>query len=218
MLVVNVIEDWRQGTISLYENMIGKKLFDVDSRITLNGDFEDENESIDDGSFMIYEICSDNTSSDSEYLVVAFLLVDKELVETSAISFSNGLEDAYAHFFERAHAAQNRGFKKERLDGKDIELKSLKKGEEKYLKMVSQYPDIFITSYEETRSFKEKELCIDMKYEVKPLHQRIQRMGGEQMAALQEEVDHILKECFICLVETTKWVSSIVFIPKKYER
>ena len=38
-------------------------------------------------------------------------------------------------------------------------------------------------------------------------------MGQEQMAALKEEVDKLLKAGFI--VETAKWVSPVVVTPKK---
>ena len=56
---------------------------------------------------------------------------------------------------------------------------------------------------------------IELKDEVKPVHQRLRRLGPKQMKALREEVDKLLKAGFIALVETAEWVSPVVVTPKK---
>ena len=81
--------------------------------------------------------------------------------------------------------------------------------------MLFKYPNLFITSYEEIRGFKGEDLHIEIKEGAKPVRQRLRRMGQEQMKALREEVDKLLKVGFICPVETTKWVSLVVATPKK---
>ena len=83
------------------------------------------------------------------------------------------------------------------------------------MKMLSRYPNLFITSYEEIRGFKREELCIELKDGVKLVRQRLRRMGQEQMMALKEEVDKLLKAGFIYPVETAEWVTPLVVTPKK---
>ena len=65
---------------------------------------------------------------------------------------------------------------------------------EKYLQMLSKFPNLFITSYEEVRGFKGEYLHIELKDEVKPVRQRLRRQGREQMKALREEVDKLMGE------------------------
>ena len=48
---------------------------------------------------------------------------------------------------------------------------------EKFLKILSRYPNLFITSYEEIIGFKGVVLHIEVKDGVKPMHQRLRRMG-----------------------------------------
>ena len=86
---------------------------------------------------------------------------------------------------------------------------------ETFLEMLSRYPNLFITSYEEIRGFKGEELRIELKDGMKPVRQRLRRMGQEQMMALKEEVDKLLKAGFIYPVETVEWVSPVVVTPKK---
>ena len=84
-----------------------------------------------------------------------------------------------------------------------------------YLEMLSGFPDLFITSYEEIRGFKGDSLRIELKDGMKPVRQRLRRMGQEQMQALREEVDKLLKADFIYPVNTAEWVSPTVVSPKK---
>ena len=55
---------------------------------------------------------------------------------------------------------------------------------EKYIQMLSKFPNLFITSYEEVRGFKGEYLHIELKDEVNPVRQRLRRLGPEQMKAL----------------------------------
>ena len=59
--------------------------------------------------------------------------------------------------------------------------------------MLSKFPELFITSYEEIRGLKGEDLHIELKEGAKPVRQRLRRMGQEQMAALKEEFDKLLK-------------------------
>ena len=55
---------------------------------------------------------------------------------------------------------------------------------ETYCRMLKKYPNLFITSYEEIRGFKGDSLRIELKDGMKPVRQRLRRMGQEQMQAL----------------------------------
>ena len=83
------------------------------------------------------------------------------------------------------------------------------------MKMLSKFPELFITLYEEIRGFKGEDLHIELREGAKLVRQRLRRMGQEQMAALKEEVDKLLKAGFIYPVETAEWVSPVVVTPKK---
>lgn len=61
-------------------------------------------------------------------------------------------------------------------------------------------------------------MCIELKEGAKPVQQRIRRMDREQMEALQEEVDKLLNDRFICPMETSEWVSPMVVTSKKHGR
>ena len=69
--------------------------------------------------------------------------------------------------------------KKQELMAKMISLDLSVEEKEKFLKMLSRYPNLFITSYEEIRGFKGEELRIKLKDGVKLVHQRLRRMGQE---------------------------------------
>ena len=86
---------------------------------------------------------------------------------------------------------------------------------ERYVRMLTSFPDLFITSYEEIRGFKGEEMRIELKEGAKPVRQRLRRVGQEQMAALKEEVDKLLKAGFIVPVEIAEWVSPTMVTPKK---
>ena len=95
------------------------------------------------------------------------------------------------------------------------DLSSSKK--DKYMEMLSSFPNLFITSYEEIRGFEGEALKIELKEGVKPVRQRLRRMGNEQIQALKEdsEVEKLLKAGFIIPIDTTEWVSPVVVTPKK---
>ncbi|MCO5601585.1 hypothetical protein L7F22_055708 [Adiantum nelumboides] len=82
-----------------------------------------------------------------------------------------------------------------------------------YLHMLQQFPNLFITSYEEIRGFKGEEINIPIKEGAQSVHQKLRRMGQVQLNALKEEVDKLLKAGFIYPVSTADWVSTVT--PKK---
>ena len=85
----------------------------------------------------------------------------------------------------------------------------------RYLEILSRFPNLFITSYEEIRGFKGEKLKIELKEGARPIRQKLRRLGQEQMQALKEEVDKLLHAGFITPVNTTDWVSPVVVTPKK---
>ncbi|MCO5603301.1 hypothetical protein L7F22_057450 [Adiantum nelumboides] len=74
-----------------------------------------------------------------------------------------------------------------------------------YLHMLQQFPNLFITSYEEIRVFKGEEINIPIKEGAQPVRQKLRRMGQVQLNALKEEVDKLLKAGFIYPVSTADW-------------
>ena len=50
---------------------------------------------------------------------------------------------------------------------------------EKYVQMLSKFPNLFITSYEEIRGFKGEDVHIELKNGAKPIRQKLRRMGRE---------------------------------------
>ena len=91
------------------------------------------------------------------------------------------------------------------------DLTSHEKGD--YMRMLGQFPDLFITSYEEIRGFEGEEIHINLKEGAHPIRQKLRRMGQVQLDALKEEVEKLLKAGFIYPVDTTKWVSPLVVTP-----
>ena len=67
--------------------------------------------------------------------------------------------------------------KKEELISKMICMDLSVMEKERYLKMLSRYPDLFITSYEEIRGFKGEDLRIQLKEGARLVKQRIRTMG-----------------------------------------
>ena len=84
-----------------------------------------------------------------------------------------------------------------------------------YMEMLSSFPNLFIPSYEEIRGFEGEALKIELKEGVKPVRQRLRRMGKEQIQALKEEVEKLLKVGFITPIDIAQWVSVVVITPKK---
>ena len=189
----------------------------MDSRKPLSESSEDEEYSSDEESSTLSEVDSDTTSSD-ENADVAFLLVDTEIEEAGVLALVDEVEKECVGPYEVIEGLMQPKVevsKKQELVTRMISS-DLSVGEkEKFLEMLSRYPNLFITSYEEIRGFKGEELRIVLKDGVKPVRQRLRRMGQEQMMALKEALDKLLKAGFIYPVETAEWVSPVVVTPKK---
>lgn len=89
------------------------------------------------------------------------------------------------------------------------------KEEGEYLNMLSLFPSLFITSYEDIRGFHGKYLHIKLQEGVVSIMQKLQRMGREQMKSLREELEKLLKSEFIVPMDTIELVSLVVVTPKK---
>ena len=154
--VVNAIQDWRRGTISLGGKTSGRRLFDMDSRKALDEDFEDDDESTDEDSSKVSEVDSDSSSSDED-VNVAFLLVDREFEETNMVAAINEAQEEYEEPYEVIEGLMQ---PKEDLSKKqDLMVKMLSSvlavmEKEQYLKMISRFLELFIMPYEEIKGFK----------------------------------------------------------------
>ena len=101
---MSAIQDWRHGTISLCGKTGGKRLFDMSSKKPLDEEYEDGGDSSDEESSTVSEMDSDSTTSSDEDsdedVDVAFLLVDKELDETSMVAAIDEVQDDYVGPYE----------------------------------------------------------------------------------------------------------------------
>ncbi|MCO5592349.1 hypothetical protein L7F22_046351 [Adiantum nelumboides] len=144
--------------------------------------------------------------------------MDKAIHESGLVAFENEIEDESEGPYDVNEGLMQTKVelsKKQKLMTQMIsgDLSAMEK--EIYLHMLASFPDLFITLYEEIRGFKGQEMHIELKEGAKPVWQRLRRIGQEQMEALREEVDKLLKAGFKVPVETTEWVSPIVVNPKK---
>ena len=92
LCIVNIIQDWRQGSIRLGGKTSGRRLFDVGGKKPLDEDFEDDYESTDKDSSTVLEVDSDSSSSDED-VNVAFLLVDRDSKEIDMVAAINKAQD-----------------------------------------------------------------------------------------------------------------------------
>ena len=178
---VSAVQDWRRGTISVHGKTGDKKLFDMDSRKPLSESSEDEEYSSDEESSTVSEVDSDTTSSD-ENADVAFLLVDTEIKEAGVLALVDEAEKESMgpyKVIEGLMQPKVEASKKQELVTKMINLDLLVGEKEIFLKMLSTYPNLFITSYEEIRGFKGEDLRIELKDGAKPVRQRLRRMGQD---------------------------------------
>ena len=217
---VGAIQDWRRGTISLLNKKGDKKLFDMESRKSLEEDGEEEGDSSDEDSSSSFDSKEDSssTTTSEEEADVAYLLVEEENKEdVFATQVEDGEDDSSGPYevIEELMQPKVEPSQKQELIAKMIngDLTSMERS--RYLELLSKFPNLFITSYEEIRGFKGEELKIELKENTKPVRQKLRRMGHEQMQALREEVDKLLHARFIAPVDTADWVSPVVVTPKK---
>lgn len=178
----------------------------MDGRKPMSEDLEDEDDSSSEGSSTTSDVDSDSTTSSEEDVEVAFLLVDEEHKENDVMALVNDDEEEHTGPYEvieelmqpKMDVAGKQGLIMKMLSS---DLSVMERNE--YLEMLSGFPNLFITSYEEIRGFKGDSLRIELKDGMKPVRQRLRRMGQEQMQALREEVDKLLKADFIYPVDTT---------------
>ncbi|MCO5553788.1 hypothetical protein L7F22_007314 [Adiantum nelumboides] len=99
---------------------------------------------------------------------------------------------------------------------KNILAKDLSKEEEEdYINMFKRYPHLFITDYSMIKGVDVIQHHIDLKPDVKPVAQKLRRLGVVQQEALLSEVNKLLKAGFIYPVTNSEWVSPVVVTPKK---
>ena len=93
-----------------------------------------------------------STTSSDENADVAFLLVDKELDETSMVVAIDEVQDDYVgpyEVIEELMQPKVESHEKQELMAKMVSTDLSAMEKEKYLQMLSKFPNLFITSYEE---------------------------------------------------------------------
>ena len=179
---VNAIQNWKHGTISLCGSTGEKKVFDMSSQKPLNDWYEGGEESSSEDSSTVSEVDTDDTSSSDEDVDVAFLLMDKDFEHTRTIALTSKIEDKFEGPYEVIEELMQPKVElqqKKELVAKMVSTDLSTMEREKYLGMLSKFPNLFITSYEEIRGFKGEELHIELRDGAKPVHQRLRRMSQE---------------------------------------
>ena len=153
----------------------------MDSRKPLSESSEDEEYSSDEESSTVSEVDSDTTSSD-ENVDVAFLLVDTEIEEAGVLALVDEAEKECMgpyKVIEGLMQPKVEASKKQELMVKMLSLDLSIMEKEQYVKMLSGFPELFITSYEEIRGLKGEELHIELREGVKIVCQRLRRIGQD---------------------------------------
>ena len=81
--------------------------------------------------------------------------------------------------------------------------------------MLKKHPSLFISHYSKILGVTVVQHQINFKPNMKPVAQRLQRLGNIQQEALLAKVKKLTKAGFIYPVEDSKWVSPVVVTPKK---
>ncbi|MCO5557881.1 hypothetical protein L7F22_011453 [Adiantum nelumboides] len=194
------VQDWGHGTITLYNRSGDKKKFDMATKQSLDADFDEDDDDEeyssskeDDGE----ESSELNGSSDDSDVEVSSLFLEEEKGQKQATLCLMENEDTLGPYEKIEGLMQPRVQPnvKDELIQKMLSpnLTSHKKGV--YLHMLQQFPNLFITSYEEIRGFKGEEINIPIKKGAQPVHQKLRRMGQVQLNALKEEVDKLREHC-----------------------
>ncbi|MCO5599374.1 hypothetical protein L7F22_053476 [Adiantum nelumboides] len=189
--VVGAIQDWGKGTICVYGKKGKKMVFDMTTKQPLElEDMSENDESNITSEDSSKESESSTTSSSSDEGEVSFLLLDEEKKEVSEVMqvSENVLASIRLEQLEEfMQPKQELSVKRELIQ--NMLSSDLAPGEKKeYLTMLDKFPNLFITSYQEIRSFRD---------------------------ALKEEVDKLLNAGFIVPVDNAEWVSLVVVTPKK---
>lgn len=221
---VGAIQDWRKGVIIVRNKRGDVKKFEMESRQHVLDEDDEEQEEVkdeDSSSDTSSEDQSTMTSESEEEASVAFFMAEEEGKEEELEEFDvkvleeKEIRGPYEEIEELMKPKMDPQMKQELIQ--KMLSSDLTQGETaRYLDMLSKFPNLFITSYEEIRGFHGEDLDIEVKEDAKPVRQKLRRMGQEQMKALKEEVDKLLAAGFIYLVEiAADWVSPVVVIPKK---
>ena len=86
---------------------------------------------------------------------------------------------------------------------------------EPYLAMLRSHSALFITEYNHIKGVEVIKHHIHLKEGIKPVAQKLRRLGTIQQNALLMEVKKLLQAGFIYPVEDSEWVSPVVVTPKK---
>lgn len=213
---VGALQDWRKGIITLYDGKGMKRRFEMESQNPVETDDEEESEE-DTSEDSDSEVTTEDDSDSEDEADVNFLALDKEKDDNFGTVGQIEEEDVigpYDQVEELMQPKMESSLKQamiERMLSKDLTSGEVSK----YLHMLSRFPNLFITSYEEIRGFKGEDLHIELREDAKPVRQKLRRMGREQMQALKEEVGKLLRAGFIAPVDTAEWVSPVVVTPKK---
>ncbi|MCO5595237.1 hypothetical protein L7F22_049276 [Adiantum nelumboides] len=214
------VQDWGHGTITLYNRSGDKKKFDMATKQSLDADFDEDDDddeyssSEEDDGDESSEL--DNSSDDSDVKVSSLFLEEEkgQKQATLCLMENEDTTDPYEQIEGLMQPKVQLNVKDELIQKMlSPNLTSHEKGV--YLHMLQQFPNLFITSYEEIKGFKGEEINIPIKEGAQPVRQNLRRMEQVQLNALKEEVDRLLKAGFIYPVSTADWVSPVVVTPKK---
>lgn len=187
---VGAVQDWEKGVITLSNKKGRKKRYDMESQKPIEDEKESEEEDSTE-STTLEEVSDTSTESEDaaeDAANVSYLLLEEKasesIVGVNQVEREEGAEGSYEKIEELMQPRMEPSLKQEIIESMlCIDLTCGEK--EEYSVMLSQFPNLFITSYEEIRGFKGEDLHIELKDGAQPIRQKLRRMGAEQMQALR---------------------------------
>ena len=84
-----------------------------------------------------------------------------------------------------------------------------------YASLFERFPKLFVKEYYQMRGATSTMHEIKLKENVKPVAQKLRRLGAIRREALEIEVNKLLKAGFIYPIDDAEWISPVVIVPKK---
>ena len=177
------MQDWEKGIITLSNKKEGKKWYDMERQQLVEDEDESEEEyptkstTSEDASNTSTESTTledaSETSTESKGAPnVSYLLLEEKafegILDVDQVGKEEGATGSYEQIEELMQPKMEPSLKQEIIE--NMLCTDLTKGEkEDYSTMLSQFPNLFITSYEDIRGFKGEDLHIKLKDGAQPI-------------------------------------------------
>ena len=161
---VGAVQDWEKGIITLSKKKWGKKKFDMGNQQPVDDESESEEEESTESTTS--EDVSDTSTESEGAADVSYLLLEEKasegIIGANQAEKEEGAMGSYEQIEELMQPKMEPCLKQEIIENMLCPDLTSKEKEE-YSAMLSQFPNLFITSYEEIRGFKGEDLHIKLK-------------------------------------------------------